>query len=79
MLYETSNSERPTAEDCVAWRDQYGHQDVITLYDPTGAATALWEENFTALNVVLDDQVIEAKLHTDQQPTIRAAIDAALQ
>jgi hypothetical protein len=50
---------------------------VITLYDPSGASSSLWEENYTALSVIFDNMVITRKLHSDVQGTIQFALNAA--
>ena len=79
ILIEWNSGEAADADHCDDWRDTYGHDDVITLYDPNGDSLALFEEPYTALNVFVDPhRVIDRKLHTDIQSDVELAIDLAL-
>jgi thiol-disulfide isomerase/thioredoxin len=78
VLVESATGDPPTPQDCHNWREAYAQDRVITLYDPNGASVVLWEQNYTALSVFLDeDRVIVNKLHTDVESQIVAAIEAA--
>ena len=71
VLVQSSAYATPTAQDCQAWRAQYGHDAVLTLYDDSAASTALWDNSYTALSVFMNqDQVVIKKLHSDVQATI---------
>jgi hypothetical protein len=79
VIVEDSQGERPDEEDCLAWRETFAQDDVITLFDPTGDAFVLWDDPVTSLNIVLDRQrVMMAKFHGDRDRDILAAIDARL-
>jgi len=79
IIVEDNKRQKPTAEYCRAWRDAHGHEDVITLYDPTGAALSLWSQNYTALNVFVNrERVIQHKLHTDDRVAIEGQVQALL-
>jgi len=80
ILVETSSQGRPDAAACAGWRSAYDHKEVITLYDESGASFALWEENYTALNVFLDkNHVITEKHHSDYRGDVESGIEGALQ
>jgi hypothetical protein len=69
----------PTAEYCKLWRDQHGHADVITLYDPTGSILALWSGSTSLSAFVSSDRVIVSKLeHDSNVDHIEAGIATAL-
>ena len=79
VVVEDAVQGKPDAADCKTWRETFGHENVLTLYDPTGASYVLWEQNYTALNVFMDgDRVITNKTHTDSQSTIELSIQGAL-
>jgi hypothetical protein len=79
ILFEDTQQRRPEGDDCKAWRDVRGHEDVITLYDPNATMQEFWEEQYTALNVfVSGDRVITGKQHSDIEVSLRAGIQAAL-
>lgn len=79
VVVEGATALPPTAQDCVQWRDTFGLEDVVTLYDPSGSLSVLREQNLTALSVfVTGERRINAKLHTDDRPTIEGQIRAAL-
>lgn len=79
VVVEDISGGRPDEADCSAWREQQQQDRVLTLYDDDTDSFVLWEENFTNLNVILDEsRVIRTKLHTDVEADIRAAIDATL-
>jgi hypothetical protein len=80
VIVEDNSFEPPSSAVCTAWRAEYDQRRVLTVYDATGASGALWDENLTALNVVLDNQrVITAKVHTDVEAELNSAIAAALE
>ena len=75
VLVEYDPDEAPDADDCSEWRARYEMDQVITLYDDTGASDPLFEQNFTALNVFVDrDRIIRNKIHSDIEGEIEAAI-----
>lgn len=79
VIVEDNDFDTPTELVCSAWRSEYAQDRVLTLFDPTGASLVLWEENVTALNVMLDDRrVIADKLHTDVEEELRAALSNVL-
>ena len=79
VLVQTSRRQAPSERDCRQWREQYGHADVLTLYDPVNAWQILPEEPYTALSVFVDKgRVITQKFHSDVQPQVEGAIQAAL-
>jgi peroxiredoxin len=67
------------ATDCQNVRDQHGHADVVTLYDPDGVIEPIWSGS-SALSAYLDaDRVITGKLvHDGSEAAIEAEIDEAL-
>ena len=80
VLVENASGGIPTAQDCKTWRQIYGLYNVAALYDPTGASKALYEQNYTALNVFIGpDRIIKSKQHTDVESTIRLQIAGILQ
>lgn len=79
IIVEDNDFDTPNELICSAWRSEYAQDRVLTLYDPTGASLVLWEQNATALNVMLDDsRVIADKLHTDVEDELRAALSSVL-
>jgi thiol-disulfide isomerase/thioredoxin len=79
IVVESASGGPPTADTCQAWRDTYGQEDVLTLYDPTGASFVLWEQNYTALSVFLDgNRVIDSKLHSDSEVTLKSTLNSLL-
>lgn len=79
ILVQSSGGTPSTANDCKKWRAQYGHEDVVTLYDSTGQAQVLWHNNYTALSVFVDgDFIIEHKFNTDVQSQVTAEIQKLL-
>lgn len=79
ILIEDTQQRPPDGDDCAGWRGTYGHEDVITLYDPKGTMMRFWEEQYTALSLfVSGDRVITGKAHTDQDAGLRSGIETAL-
>lgn len=79
IVVEDFGGQRPDEEDCRAWREKFGQQDVITLFDPNGDSFVMWEQPYTSLNAVLDDkQVIKTKVHTAADRDIRWSIESRL-
>lgn len=80
ILVADMQNNPPTAEYCKKWRDAYGHEDVIQLYDPTGAVLQLWPGGSSSLSAFVDaDRVIQSKtVHTSDEATLRANIEAVL-
>jgi len=76
----TGLGETPTADYCQLWRDEHGHEDVVTLFDPTGAVLALWPGGSSSLSAYVDrDRIIRGKLEHDANlEHIEAEIEAAL-
>src|SRR5262249_22681496 len=73
------SDEAPSAADCQAVREQHGHEDVVTLYDPNGIIEPIWDGS-SGLSAYLDaDRIVSGKLvHDGSEASIRAEIDAAL-
>jgi hypothetical protein len=80
VVVETGASQPPSATYCNVWRDQFGLQDVVTLYDPTGAILDVWPGPSSSLSAFMNaDRVITAKLYHDGNvDTIKAKITEAL-
>jgi hypothetical protein len=80
IVVETGLGDPPDADYCKLWRDQYGQEDVITLYDPTGAVLALWPGGSSSLSAYVDDsRIIVSKLvHNSDVQAIKAEIQKAL-
>lgn len=80
VLVQTGSSQPPTASYCQLWRDQFGLEDVLTLYDPTGSILQLWPGMSSSLSAYVDrDRVIVSKLQYDSNAeTIKARIQEAL-
>ncbi len=81
VIVENAQGDPPNAEYCKIWRDAYGHEDVVTLYDPTGAILALWDGGgSSSYSAFMDsDRVIVSKLeHTSDLEAIKAGIEGAL-
>lgn len=79
VLVENAQGQPPTQADCKAWRTGYGLDHAAALYDPTGVALQLYEQNFTALSVFVGgDRVITEKKHTDVESSLRTSIAALL-
>jgi thiol-disulfide isomerase/thioredoxin len=79
ILVETSAYQPPDEASCKAWREQYKMDDVLTLYDPTGATFKLWDNNYTALSVFVDkDRKIVSKSHSDTTTALQSGIEQAL-
>ncbi len=71
VLVQTSSYGTPTAQDCKQWALQAGFEDVVALYDDSGTSQVLWESNYTALNVFVNDlQIITSKIHSDVKSQI---------
>lgn len=80
VVVETPSRGVPNAADCAAWREGYGHGEVLTLFDPDQRSFVLWERNYTALSMTADaDQVIVDKWHTDDEDDLVQQIRYALQ
>ncbi|MBK7399585.1 MAG: redoxin domain-containing protein [Myxococcales bacterium] len=78
VLFQSTSGAPPTAADCKAWRTAFKMDQVVTLYDPTGAMQPLWDNSYTALSVFVDRKhVIVSKSHSDSAATITTAIQAA--
>lgn len=79
IVVQTNSRTRPDAQACKDWKQAGGLQSVLTLYDPQGVTSALWEQNYTALNVFVSGlRIITGKQHTDREADLRAQIDRAL-
>lgn len=77
VIVEDAQSNPPDADYCKLWRETYGHEDVLTLYDPTGSVLALWPNGSSSLHAFVDaDRVIVSKLeHTSDMTAIQAEIE----
>jgi hypothetical protein len=80
IVVADSSDNRPDEADCRAWREELGQDQVITLFDPSGASFALFENPYTSLNVVLDhNRVIMSKFHSSIDRDVLNAIQARLE
>lgn len=79
ILVETPSGEPPSARDCRAWKAANGLDAVMALYDPRGATRGLWDNDESALSVLVDRRwVIVSKAHTDRPTELETLIDSAL-
>jgi thiol-disulfide isomerase/thioredoxin len=79
ILMETGSGGVPDAGSCREWRDTFGLERAVTLYDDTGASAALWDTPYTALSVFVDrDRVIVHKAHSDDEAQIRGMLELVL-
>jgi hypothetical protein len=79
IVVEDGSFNPPTAQVCNDWRTEFQQSAVLTLYDDAGVSFLLWEESFTALNVVLNsDRIIRAKIHTDDRDRMQTAIESVI-
>lgn len=80
IVVQTGSSQPPTANYCDIWREEFGHDDVFTLYDDTGKILDLWPGSSSSLSAFVDaDRVIVSKLYHDGNvETIKAHIQEAL-
>lgn len=79
IVVQTNSRTRPDAQACKDWKQAGGLQSVLTLYDPQGVTSVLWEQNYTALNVFVSGlRIITGKQHTDREADLRAQIERAL-
>lgn len=80
IVVETGLGAPPDADYCKLWRQQNGEEDVVTLYDPTGAVLALWPGGSSSLSAYVDkDRLITGKLvHTADISLIKGEIQGAL-
>jgi len=80
IVVADAQNNPPDAAYCALWRTQHNQQDVITLYDPTGAVLALWPGGSSSLSAFVDHQrIITGKLvHTSDTAMIKAGIQKAL-
>jgi hypothetical protein len=81
IVVEDGVSQPPTANYCKVWRDNWGLEDAVPLYDPTGAVLAIWGgPGSSSLSAFVDeDRVIVSKLvHTADVSAIKAGIQGAL-
>jgi AhpC/TSA family len=76
VLVKNADNESPTAADCKAWKERHGFVRVVSLYDPDFRTRVLWEDNATALSVIMDVRhVVIAKFHGAGSP-LTEALDA---
>jgi hypothetical protein len=80
ILVEDTSGGPPDAALCKLWRDDYGLEDVVTLYDPTGATLALWPGGSSSLSAFVDrSRIVTGKLvHESSIDAISAEIEKAL-
>lgn len=79
IVLEKASGAPPDADYCKLWRDQFGLSDVVTLYDPTGAAKVLWSNTSSLSAFISADRVIVSKLEHDANvTTIRTRIEEVL-
>lgn len=79
IVLEKASGAAPDAAYCKLWRDQFGLSDVITLYDPTGAAKVLWSNTSSLSAFISADRIIVSKMEHDANVnTIRTRIEEAL-
>lgn len=80
ILVADAQNNAPDAADCKKWHEAYGHEDVVSLYDPTGAALQLFPGGSSSLSAFVDaDRVIQSKTeHTSDEATLREHIEAIL-
>ena len=79
IVLEKASGAAPDAAYCKLWRDQFGLSDVVTLYDPTGAAKVLWSNTSSLSAFVSADRIIVSKMEHDANVnTIRTRIEEAL-
>jgi hypothetical protein len=77
VIVADAQSNPPDADYCKLWHDTYGHEDVLTLYDPTGSILALWPNGSSSLHAFVDsERVIVGKLeHTSDMSAIQVEIE----
>lgn len=80
IIVADAQNNPPDGPYCDLWRSQHGHEDVVTLYDPTGTILQLWPGGSSSLSAFVDEnRVITGKLvHTSDITQIKAGIDQAL-
>lgn len=81
VIVQNGQAQPPDANYCKVWRDAHGHEDVVTLYDPTGAVLALWNGGgSSSYSAFIDaDRVIVSTLaHSSDLDAIEAGIEGAL-
>ncbi len=80
IVVQTAAGGQPDAAYCKLWREQFGQDDVITLYDPTGASLAIWPGGSSSLHAFVNaDRVIVQKLeHTSDLVAIEGGIQKAI-
>lgn len=79
IVVATGANEPPDAAYCALWREEHGQEDVVTLFDPTGAVLALWSGSSSLSAFIDEDRVIVSKLvHTSDIDAIKAGIQGAL-
>lgn len=79
IVLEKASGAAPDADYCKLWRDQFGLSDVVTLYDPTGAAKVLWSNTSSLSAFISADRVIISKMEHDANVnTIRTRIEEVL-
>ena len=80
IVVETGLGDVPDADYCKLWRDQNKEEDVVTLFDPTGAVLTLWPDDTSSLSAFVDHScLITGRLmHNSDITMIKAGIQAAL-
>lgn len=79
IVVATGANEPPDADYCALWRQEHGHEDVVTLFDPTGEVLQLWSATSSLSAFIDQDRVIVSKLeHTSNIDAIKAGIQGAL-
>jgi hypothetical protein len=79
IVYQDAEQNRPTVEDCRLWRDAYGFQDVLTVFDPSGVSEKLFDSTYTSLSVLVNkNRVIARKTHTDKESDLKGLLEKTL-
>jgi hypothetical protein len=79
VIVVDGQSQPATADYCKLWRDAHGHQDVVTLYDPSASILSLWTGSSSLSAFVSSDRIIVSRLvHDSDTGHIVEGIEAAL-
>jgi hypothetical protein len=79
VIVEGGTGMPPTKEDCQAWRDKFGENEVLTFFDPEQKTLQLFDNNNTTLSVFMDkDRVMWRKFHSHLEADVTSSIETSL-
>lgn len=79
IVYQDTEKNPATVEDCRLWRDAHGLKEVGTFFDPTGTTAAFFENSYTPKTLVIDrNRVIRFKHYLVKEADQRELLERAL-